>query len=440
MTSIVNAKICVELAEKTKTVGVKKDSNKADFGTVTGTIYATSDDGEFEKVKISPVEIYDEQENLIKKLKVEDYAYEGSKTEPLITYQSYTDLLAPGKYIIKVKAAGCEEQEKEITIKAGEMKLIDFSFEKKKKLSNSIYVGAVLDAIEDTKNYNGSDGYGALYDIDGNGQDELIMVYTANMDTGAGYGFPAKVCSVYGISNGKPVALIYKEVLFVEAGGSSGYAAVVQSDGNVYFAITSENGETSSEPGYSSNRNGRWGLYTIDGESLKLDINVGYNYFFKDRIEYEKSTAVFNGRECSYKEYEMWKNNIEELFLIEPYKNNYVMRLGDLLAYLQEDMVENTSNLEESSPEIPANTDPPAEPENVLSDERILQILGERYKDIGILYEESGTDEMFEGFVGGYSLDPNVSPCMRRIKVNKKTGEVTEMDPIGTVLNTYFIE
>lgn len=200
------------------------------------------------------------------------------------------------------------------------------------------YIPAVLDAIEDAQSYSWGDGYGALYDIDGNGIEELIMVYSVNMETDDGHGFPAKACSLYTMSNGNAIQFIDKEILFAEAGGPSGHAAVVEIEGNVYFAITAENGETG---GGLIHRGGDWKVYTIDGITIELDTIVEYEYYEDEQIDYDRSFATINGNKCSYREYEEWENGFEEILRVEPYGNESVMTLEELLEYLKKSPVEN---------------------------------------------------------------------------------------------------
>ncbi len=213
-------------------------------------------------------------------------------------------------------------------------------------LSDNGYFSAVQQAINDTHSYPWGSGYGALYDIDGNGIEELIMVYSVNAKMDNGYEIPAKACSLYTLSNGKAIPLVDKEILFTEVGGPSGYAAVVERDGKTYFAITSENGD-------GRDRFGRWNLYTFDGTSLELDTNIKYTeadyYVSNGENQSDRSTAVINGTACSYKEYKEWKNGIEEVFAVYPYdeertpQHEKTMTLEELLEYLEKNPIETNS-------------------------------------------------------------------------------------------------
>lgn len=187
--------------------------------------------------------------------------------------------------------------------------------------SDNGYISVVNKAIEKVNTANPySEGYGAVYDIDGNGVEELILVFTTTKKMSGGYDFPVKVCSLYTMSNGAVVCLIDEEELFAEAGGPSGHASVVQIDGKIYFAITSETGETGG--GYC-NRYGSWKLYSLHNSELNLETNITYDYYFDDQgagLDYSNSTASFNGRKATYREYEDWVDHLEEMLIVESYR------------------------------------------------------------------------------------------------------------------------
>ena len=200
------------------------------------------------------------------------------------------------------------------------------------------YISVVQQASEESW----GTGYGALYDVDGNGVEELIVLYTVGMENDDGGIYPVKVCSVYTMDNGKVLQLIDKEKLFIEAGGPSGYAAVVKNDGSTYLAITHENGETAGE---YVNRGGEWNLYTINGATVELTTNVEYDYFRENEILYDKSSATINGQTCSFKEYENWKKELKEVLKVDANGLGDEMSLKELLEYLEATPASKTDNI-----------------------------------------------------------------------------------------------
>ncbi len=210
------------------------------------------------------------------------------------------------------------------------------------------YISVVNKAFEKVSTANPySEGYGALYDIDGNGVEELILVFTTTKKMSGGYDFPVKVCSLYTMSSGAVVCLIDEEELFAEAGGPSGHASVIRIDGKMYFAITSETGETGG--GYC-NRYGSWKLYSLHNSELNLETSITYDYYFDDEgagLDYGNSTASFNGTKATYREYEDWVDHLEEMLIVESYRydpTNYgsigSKTLEELISYLKEHPVE----------------------------------------------------------------------------------------------------
>ena len=177
------------------------------------------------------------------------------------------------------------------------------------------------------------EGYGALYDIDGNGAKELYMIHPV---FGEEYGCTAQAYSLYTVSNGKAIPLIDTEILFPEIGASGGHVAVIHSDGKYKFAITSSNGD-------GINSYGSWKIYTLQGSSLTLNTTVEFTRctsYDSGKIDYDSSYATFNGIKCSYREYEEWEDALVEIMGVYPYGYKDTMSLEELLEYLKENPVE----------------------------------------------------------------------------------------------------
>ena len=228
-----------------------------------------------------------------------------------------------------------------VVLLVGVLPAMDVSAASSSKSGENCYISVIEKIIADSK-YRQGDGYGALYDIDGNGVKELIMTHPGMAD----HGLSTIACSLYTASNGKAIPLIDAEILIVEAGGPSGHVAVINSDGKYKYAITSETGETGGGPGYIISRYGSWKIYTLQGTSLTLETTVKYDYDRGDEIVYDSSYATFNGRKCSYREYEEWRESLAEIVRVHPYgynNTNHTMSLEELLEYLKENPVEDST-------------------------------------------------------------------------------------------------
>lgn len=209
------------------------------------------------------------------------------------------------------------------------------------------YISAVQKAITDKVVVAYGNGYGTLYDVDGNGTEELFLIHTADLSPDSDYWSIGVVCSVYTMSDGILIPLIEKEPLYYEAGSPWGYVGVVRKDGQTYIAITASN---SSVWGTEIEHSGFWTLHTFDGNTLQKATDLEYfcitDLTQNDAVLYDQSSVTINGKEYGYDVYEEWVNGIEELYAVYPadvswtpqYENT--MTLEDLLEHLKKHPVE----------------------------------------------------------------------------------------------------
>lgn len=211
------------------------------------------------------------------------------------------------------------------------------------------YISAVQKAIEETKCVMWGGGYGLLYDIDGNDIPELILVYTVKTQLQSGFEYSKKVCSVYSLKdNNEVVVLMDQKEIFEEIGGSSGFAAVIKYDGEIYFSITWESGETGGDGLHPIHRGGEWELYKIQDDKLLQEFYVEYDYYVASNVIYNKSTSNINGEKNSYKAYEEWRDSLETLAKVDPIEKGQAMTLEELLMYLEENTVEANPGITET--------------------------------------------------------------------------------------------
>ena len=114
----------------------------------------------------------------------------------------------------------------------------------------------------------GTGGYGMLYDVDGNGTDELLMIYNARTDS-----IPAGVYSIHTLSGDRAVPLVSQTHMFYEVGAPGGSIGVVEKDGRRFVAVEWSNGYVEA---YTHSSSGHWVLYAVDGESVRVDTEVSY--------------------------------------------------------------------------------------------------------------------------------------------------------------------
>ena len=207
------------------------------------------------------------------------------------------------------------------------------------EMQESGYAKIVADVIEEIGDLGRAEGFGTLYDVDGNGVPELLMIHSAKVKVDSEYyGFGA-VCSAYTMLDGEVVALLDHKLLYLEAGDPSAYIAVAEKDGETYLAVHRSNAAV-EELYYSF---GSWELYTVNGTSIKLEENVEYEKAEGDNgsIVDDKSFSKIEDKFCEYTAYLEWASGIEELFAIYPTADSVrpqpinAKTLEELLEYLK---------------------------------------------------------------------------------------------------------
>ena len=124
---------------------------------------------------------------------------------------------------------------------------------------------------------------GILYDVDGNGVQELILLQMVYTDE-PGYGIPYMSYSVYTINDDQAIALIDDESLYGAAGGAQGWVGVVEIEGKFYFAAWNQGGDIETTFG-------EWDIYSVEGARIELTTQVTY------RIEDGNNSATINGED-----------------------------------------------------------------------------------------------------------------------------------------------
>ena len=125
----------------------------------------------------------------------------------------------------------------------------------------SAYIDAVKAAIED----NGTEfpGYGMLSDLDGDGTDELLMLYrAASEEHPDAKGVVLTVCT---IADEKCVVLLDRRPVFFEVGGTNGMASIVEKEGRTMLVV-----EQSCPEDYGSSEDGERIHITGDAERYVL--------------------------------------------------------------------------------------------------------------------------------------------------------------------------
>lgn len=181
-------------------------------------------------------------------------------------------------------------------------------------------------------------GYGALYDLNGDGIQELLTVHWRSDDLNGG---AALYATLFTLSSGNSIPILaIRERLFVPAGMSSGFSGIVQKDAHTYFCTFSEEGD--GELFIQEYR-----LYTLSDTTAVLAE--------RSRVQYregEPATYLLNDTAVSQSEYDAWTNRISEVLSLSP-NSSGAKGLSSLLRQIDS---------------LPEDTQPPAPPNRIEPD------------------------------------------------------------------------
>jgi len=174
------------------------------------------------------------------------------------------------------------------------------------------YISIIKGALETTKNvYSSSEGWGMLYDVDDNGIEELIMVYSDYVNSQ-----PTTVCSIYTTDGTYPIALCDQTRLFPDVGGVSGYVSVSQNGGSKYIEVHANTTEVAGDEGYFS---GFWVVSSVDGTTLVREAEVkfeGTHNYKTDNDLFQETYILIDGKEVDYQTYKTWAEGFKKLEVI----------------------------------------------------------------------------------------------------------------------------
>lgn len=124
-TAIVNADICVQLAQSATADGAGEDSS---FGALTGVVYAANGDGgEVSRVEVDQLALYDADQKLVMELPLQDIAAP-EQSGQMQQIQTYFALVAPGTYTLEATADGYMTQKQQVTIQSDSVQKLDLAF------------------------------------------------------------------------------------------------------------------------------------------------------------------------------------------------------------------------------------------------------------------------------------------------------------------------
>lgn len=176
----------------------------------------------------------------------------------------------------------------------------------------SLYLTAINNA-KSISVYQSGEGF--LYDLDGDGVEELFLMYCAEFPRDIGDTFPCSACSVYTIHNNKLISLMDNCKLREQAGGGIDSIGVFRLNNNEWFA-------THINSAWEEGSGDYWKLYSLRDSSLQLvfDIEGHLKYNLHSyNTDYDSSYSLFDGERSNYNKYEDWEKGIAPVFEMDGY-------------------------------------------------------------------------------------------------------------------------
>lgn len=172
-------------------------------------------------------------------------------------------------------------------------------------------------------------GKGFLYDVDGDGIEELIVLNCYK-------GTSEYVYSVYGVQNGNLVVKCDKECLFFIAGGPTGYVEVANYRGNKAFVAYLTNVEMA---GNSALYDYYYDIYDAENFEVVASTYLRTEYNYDTKTTTTEKCSV-NKMQCSYADYLEVINALEPITGTAVYMSGYAWETGvpltELLEYIRQ--------------------------------------------------------------------------------------------------------
>lgn len=193
------------------------------------------------------------------------------------------------------------------------------------QVSYQLYISILEKETEDQTQC--SDGHAAVYDADGDGVDELLIIAAyPSFDQQP----PFVAYSIYDIENNEVVNRVNRELLYYEAGGPDGYFGISEYEGKTYFHVNKDNGET----GYGATR--RTTETLLDPKDLSVSMSTVTEYVTEE--EREDTGCTINGTEAELSECQNTVSKMLPKIACKVYSEDNVNcnSFADMIALLKE--------------------------------------------------------------------------------------------------------
>ena len=206
-------------------------------------------------------------------------------------------------------------------------------------------VESLMDSLKEKALYQNYYSAGVLYDLDQNGIEELILLYSLPHDDNSASPHQA-VCDVYTVQNEQLVPLMEGHRFGYLVGGGDAHAGIAKIDGQTYlYCLNSSYDKAGSDDyDYIEQQYTKWQLFRLEGKSLQavttveLDLRYGYKeeYCCCPMLLPEQSVHTVNGEEKPLEDYDTWRESISSTASIGPAR---VYEASEKVGHLLEDLL-----------------------------------------------------------------------------------------------------
>lgn len=184
------------------------------------------------------------------------------------------------------------------------------------------YYDVVVNANKRATYKNSRTRLGMLYDLNGDGLEELLLLYFTKKDVP--YDIPFLVFSVYTKVNNQVVPIWEEKEIYADAGGPKADLGVLRAGGKVYICDYGEGGNATGPSPYEEvNYHGGYTLYSMVSNQLVQEGGTHFEYVYyidnKGSQHIVSSSATLFGQPATLDQFKDWESTVDKSMLMRPY-------------------------------------------------------------------------------------------------------------------------
>lgn len=202
------------------------------------------------------------------------------------------------------------------------------------------YYDVVSNASKRTASSSSSTCRGMLADLNGDGFEELILMYFTKKDVPFDGNIEYLVCSVYTKQANSVVPLMEEYEIYPNAGGPHAEVGTAVVNGNTCFAIMERaTNPTGPLPGEKYTSSESWKFFSYDGNSLSScgEASSSRTFIYNSNVEdtLVSSVCTVLGQSVTYENFESWRASLNGKLMV-PYSDKVGSSFSSLLKYLKD--------------------------------------------------------------------------------------------------------